>query len=83
MELTAGLERQQQLAEQMRMLEEKRTLVQRRAVEIAAGQKRDAESETGVRASARGELLADLRETSSLRRAFVLREVLGAPVALR
>jgi hypothetical protein len=31
----------------------------------------------------RGELMDDLRDPQALRRAFVLREVLGPPVALR
>ena len=79
----AVLVRQEQLAEQMRVLEEARVLARRRAAEIAATRKAESESEAGVLTTARGTLLADLREPQSLRRAFVLREVLGAPVALR
>jgi hypothetical protein len=79
----AVLERQKKLAEEMRVIEETQALVVRRAAAMAATQKSDTESESGMRTSAREELLADLRETSSQRRAFVLREVLGAPVALR
>lgn len=84
-EPTAGaiMERQEQLAEEMRTLEETRVLTQRRAAGIAALQKAGAESEAGGRKVAREELLVDLRGASNLRRAFLLREVLGAPVALR
>ena len=79
----ALLVRQEQLAEQMRVLEESRLLARRRAAEIAATQKAESDSEAGVLTTARGRLLADLHEPQSLRRALVLREVLGAPVALR
>ena len=79
----ARLVRQEQLAEQMRVLEEARMLTRRRAAEIAATKKADSESEAGELTTARAALLADLREPQSVRRAFVLREVLGAPVALR
>ena len=79
----AAVARQEELAEQMRMLEEARALARRRAAEIAAARKAESESEAGVLATARGTLLADLREPQSLRRALVLREVLGPPVALR
>lgn len=82
-QMSAAIERQEQLAEEMRVLEEKRMIAQRRAAEFAALEKNLAESETGVRTTARGELLADLGNAPSLRRAFVLREVLGAPVGLR
>jgi hypothetical protein len=79
----AAVARQEELAEQMRMLEEARALARRRAAEIAAARKAESESEAGVLATERGTLLADLREPQSLRRALVLREVLGPPVALR
>lgn len=79
----AVVARQEQLAEQMRVLEESRMLARRRAAELAAMKKAEGESEAGVLTTARGSLLADLRDPQSLRRAFVLREVLGAPVALR
>jgi hypothetical protein len=36
-----------------------------------------------VQAAARDRILGDLRDPEALRRAFVLREVLGPPVALR
>ncbi len=79
----AVLVRQEQLAEQMRVLEESRMLARRRAAEFAAAKKTENESEAGALATSRAVLLADLREPQSLRRALVLREVLGAPVALR
>ena len=77
------LERQQQLADQLRSLEEERVLVKRRASNIAAEKQADAQSETGLRSVARGKLMDDLRDAEGLRRAFVLREVLGTPVGLR
>jgi hypothetical protein len=77
------MERQAQLAEELRTLEETRMLTRRRAAGIATMQKTFAESEAGGRKVAREELLADLRGASNLRRAFLLREVLGAPIALR
>jgi hypothetical protein len=79
----AVLERQQQLADQMRALEIARLAEQRRTAQVSAAVKTAAESEGGMLAGSRGDLLADLREPRSLRRAFVLREVLGAPVGLR
>ena len=41
------------------------------------------QSEAGLRTAARARLLADLADPQSVRRAFVLREVLGPPVGLR
>lgn len=79
----AALARQEELAEQMRVLEESRMLARRRAAEIAAMQQAEKESESGALKTARGVLLADLRDPKSVRRAFVLREVLGSPVSLR
>ena len=79
----AVLERQQQLADQMRALEAARVLEQRRAVQVTAALKTESESERGMLVGSRGGLLADLRDPPSLRRAFVLREVLGPPVGLR
>ena len=80
---TAVLERQQQLANQMRALEQARVTEQRRANQVTATLKTESESERGLLVGTRGDLLADLRDPASLRRAFVLREVLGAPVGLR
>ena len=79
----AVLERQQQLANQMRALEQARATEQRRAAQVTAAIKTESESERGLLTGSRGDLLADLRDPASLRRAFVLREVLGTPVGLR
>lgn len=76
----AILERQQQLAEQLRELD-----VQRRHVVSKA--EAFAEKTAAVMAASdtavRGSLLADLRNPTAARRAIVMREVLGAPVGLR
>jgi hypothetical protein len=79
----AELERQQELADQLKALEEQRALAQRRAMNLAAEVREEAESERGVLSAGRTHLLDDLRDPQSLRRAFVLREVLGPPVGLR
>jgi len=74
----ASLERQEQLATKMRELAEQRALVARKAAAVAV-------TDAAVAQSARAghELRHDLRDPRSLRRAMVLREILGAPVALR
>lgn len=77
-ETMAVLERQEQLAEQMKALEEARLKQQRRAADVVT-----TAAATAAASAARGALLADLRHPQGLRRAMVLREVLGAPVALR
>jgi hypothetical protein len=79
----AEIERQERLAEELRVAEESRVLVQRRAAHLAEDVRTAAGSETGLRSVARDELLNDLSDPNSLRRAFVLREVLGTPVGLR
>lgn len=79
----AELERQQRLAEEMKALEDARALAVRRAAHAAAEQKVQNESGDAARAAARGRVFDDLREPDALRRAFVLREVLGTPVGLR
>lgn len=79
----AELERQQKLADELRSLEETRVLVQRRAAHITADNAAEAASDRGLLTASRAKLLADLRDAGSLRRAFVLREVLGPPVGLR
>lgn len=79
----AELERQQQLADQMRSLAEAKVLTQRRAAHAADDIRAEAESEPGLRSAARTRILEDLRDPHALRRAFVLREVLGTPVGLR
>lgn len=79
----AELERQQQLADEMKALEEARLMAKRRAAQLAATQAEAATSKGALRAAARGRLLEDLKDPQSLRRAVVLREVLGTPVGLR
>lgn len=76
--LEASLVRQEQLALELQSLNEQRALASRRAAAVA-------ESEAVVvrRELAGNELRHDLRDPRSLRRAMVLREVLGPPVALR
>lgn len=77
------LERQRQLAEQMRALEEARLAEQRRAATALSFRQTAAESQAELLAGARDQLLADLGDADGLRRAIVLREVLGTPVGLR
>ncbi len=77
------LERQQQLEDELQAAEELRQQTRRRVANIAAARESAAQSETVLRRSARDRLLADLSEPESLRRALVLREVLGPPVGLR
>lgn len=80
---TGELQRQEDIAERMRSVEESRVLVQRRAAHRAADKSAEAQSEPGLRTAARDNLLGELRDPEHLRRAFVLREVLGPPVGLR
>ncbi len=80
---SAILERQQRLAEQMRALETARVTERRKAGATAAAEKTEMNSERGQILDSRRELLAGLTDQASLRRAFVLREVLGPPVGLR
>jgi hypothetical protein len=80
---SAELERQAALAEQMRQLAEARELAQRRAARIATTTEAAAQSEPGMLRTLRGQLDEELRTPESLRRAFVLREVLGPPLGLR
>jgi len=75
------LERQRQLAEQMRLLEEARSAARRRSEEQAAAQA--AQTAAASHASARGLVAGELGDPRALRRAFVLREILDAPVGLR
>jgi len=74
----ASLERQEQLATKMRELAEQRAMVARKAAAVAVTDAAVAHS-----ALAGNELRHDLRDPRSLRRAMVLREILGVPVALR
>jgi len=86
-----ALERQRRLADEMRALEAERREAQQRAEQLAA-QRRAREiaerqaRETGASldpALASASLHATLRTPAALRRAIVLREVLGPPVSLR
>ena len=79
----AELARQEEIAEQMRQLEESRMLAQRRARQAAAAREAEAGSQAALRTAARGRLMSDLQDRESLKRAFVLREVLGTPAGLR
>jgi hypothetical protein len=72
-----ALQRQLDLAEQMRNLEQNRQSIKRRAAVIAKTAADAAPS------AAHTAILSDLRGTHNLRRAMVLREVLGPPVGLR
>jgi anion-transporting ArsA/GET3 family ATPase len=76
----AMLERQQQLAAKLRELKEQRREHDRPS-EVFAEKTALAMAASGT--AVRGSLLADLRDPTAVRRAIVLREVLGAPVGLR
>jgi type IV secretory pathway VirB10-like protein len=76
----AMLERQQQLAAKLRELKEQRREHDRPS-EVFAEKTALAMAASGT--AVRGSLLADLREPTAVRRAIVLREVLGTPVGLR
>ena len=79
----AELERQTKLAAELQSLEEARADARRRAAQRTEANLVTAASAPVLRTAARGQLLGDLADRQSLRRAFVLREVLGPPVALR
>lgn len=79
----AELERQQRLADELEAAKEARHVAQRRALHVAADKQALADSEPALLTNARLRLLGDLRDAQSLRRAFVLREVLGPPPGLR
>lgn len=82
---SAALERQRELAEQMEQLEQRRRELRRQAqTSLAAAERSGVElQEMDAPKSKNRALSAELRDPSALRRAMVLREVLGAPVALR
>lgn len=73
------LEQQAALAEKMRELE----LMKAAAARRSEFERATADTQAETKVAARGALLDDLRSGTALRRAFVLREVLGPPVALR
>jgi len=72
-------ERQAALTEQVREAEEMKAAAERRAAFEAS----ITDQETARLQQARTTVLDDLRDPAALRRAFILREVLGPPVALR
>jgi len=72
------LERQRVLAEQLAALEAERGAVRRRVEEAAAPA-----VARGIAARGSGRLATELRDPGALRRAVLLREVLGTPVGLR
>ena len=76
------LARQERLAAEMRTLDSARRTTMRRAAEYVAEQQA-ADVILGAPGAARASWRAELRNPASLRRAFVLREVLGPPVGLR
>lgn len=76
------LERRINLAEELKNAEADRQVLERRALQHAAVRAETARQAASV-AAVRNRLLADLRNPESLRRAFVLREVLGPPAGLR
>jgi hypothetical protein len=79
----ARLEREQQEAAELRALEEARDLAVRRAAEHARQLEQAARAESALLAASRARLVQDLRDPQGLRRAFLLREVLGTPVGMR
>jgi hypothetical protein len=76
----AVLEQQQLLAAKLRELEQIRRQHLSRAETFA---EKTSEAMDASKNAVRGSLLADLRKPTSVRRAIVLREVLGTPVGLR
>ena len=85
---SAALRRQRELEEQLRAAEAQRAEARRRAQEImgkdigAPGSQKRAWGSTNVR-TAGASVREELKDPGALRRAFVLREVLGPPVGLR
>lgn len=73
------LEQQAALMDKLRQLEETKAAALRRAAFEAS----TVSPAAAARTQARGALIDDLRNPAALRRAFVLREVLGPPVGLR
>ena len=73
------LEEQASLAERLQEAEQMRLAAQKRARYEAA----TADHTNVARSLSRSTVLDDLRDPAALRRAFILREVLGPPMALR
>jgi len=78
----ADEQKARELAEARQMAEVQRTL-QKQQQTVATPADYDPADQKTTTISARDRLLADLREPDSLRRALVLREILGEPVGLR
>lgn len=80
---TEALERQRRLAEQLEQLEQQRSEARRAASQARAeGRVAASGAGSGPAVGVRG-VGAELRDRRALRRAIVMREVLGAPMALR
>ena len=73
------LEQQAALAEQLREAE----LMKAAALKRTEFEAATADQTAAARTLSRSTVLGDLRDPAALRRAFILREVLGPPVALR
>ena len=80
--MAAVMERQRELADQMRALEAARVREQRLASVATATVQAETDRAASVVATREG-LFADLRNPQTLRQVIVLREVLGTPVGLR
>lgn len=78
----AVMQRQEKLAEEMKRLEEVRRAEARRAAEITNQRKAFAHAGSSTPAGG-SEWMRELRDAKNIRRAIVLREILGPPVALR
>lgn len=76
---TEILEQQTALVEKLREAEQLKAATLKRAQYAAA----TVDHSSDARALSRSTVLDDLREPDALRRAFILREVLGPPLALR
>lgn len=79
----AELERQERMAAELKAIQDAEALARRRAAHVAAEKEAEAQAEPALRSAAHDRLLGDLRDPQSLRRAIVIREVLGTPVGLR
>ena len=79
---TAELARQARLAEQMEQLETERAEQQRRAVAIERLQ-RQRQDAAKIFPVQRLDVRAALRDSDGIKRAIILREILGPPVSLR
>jgi hypothetical protein len=79
----AVLERQRKLADEMRALEAARAAEQQRAAQIYATVTAAPSVAASRQPQVRDDPQAQLRDPRELRRAFVLREILGSPVGLR